>query len=202
MRAVIRARRSLFQPQRFLTRLIAIFGLAAGALLPRLAFAQDPYVGVSLVGNSVRTSSMTEGFGDGTSAGVSARVGTTIGAEWGLDAEVVYPGAITFEYQNPFVAFGETTSPLPSDLSFVPPTYTQSIRHGTFSTMVWVRLSAGESGDDLLLCRSSAGHRRTDPNHVACRGVAGDATDALQGSPDRTPVRRAALDLLTALRRA
>lgn len=108
------------------------------------ALAQEPYVGVALVGNIVRSS----GFGDadGETLGWSLRAGTPIGERWGVDTEFVYPGAVDSTTSiEPFLTGARFVSPSPGLLSL--PTLFQesrSSRHSTLSATGWVRQRAGD----------------------------------------------------------
>lgn len=109
------------------------------------ALAQEPYVGIALVGNVVRSS----GFGDadGETLGWSLRAGTPIGERWGVDAEFVYPGAVdSTTALDPILTGIGFSSPPPGSLSLLPYPYEQSrsSRHSTFSASGWVRQRAGD----------------------------------------------------------
>lgn len=134
-------------------RLALAFVLVVVGLSP--AFAQAPYVGVSLAGNIVRTSNPgpllgSDSFGDGESLGVGVRAGTAIGERWGLDAEVVYPGEIEWAIDPPrFDLSG--LSPTSPALSIIAPRQQYRTRYSTFSTTVWVKQSPADRLDLVYL---------------------------------------------------
>lgn len=123
--------------------LVVSLALGVAGALP--AQAQSSYVGTTFSGNVVRTP-LTIGLlgtsGSGESPAIGVRAGTSIGERWGLDAEVTYPGRITNEHT---LSLGSSLIGLEpvfgSTGLWVPPsqTTTHSVRHSTFTTMLWVR---------------------------------------------------------------
>lgn len=124
---------------RILTSLFVVAPFLAGT-----AIAQEPYVGVALVGNIVRTSGLVET--DGETLGWSLRAGTPLGERWGVDAEFVYPAAIESTSSiEPFLTGSGFTTSSPVFLS-LPTLYqeSRSSRHSTLSASGWVRQRAGD----------------------------------------------------------
>ncbi len=122
--------------------LFTVLTLAFCLLLPLAAAAQRPYVGASLTGNTVRWSGLlSDTLGNGTSLGAGLRAGTAIGERWGLDAEVVHPGWIEWDYGYQ-ATIGSFASPLigssPTMLT-VPAGYVQKSRQSTLAATLWVR---------------------------------------------------------------
>lgn len=115
------------------------------------AQAQSAYIGTTFFGNVVRTSEprgLVEPTGNGESPAIGVRAGTTIGQRWGLDAEAVYTGRITNEHTlNTRVSGVIGFDPVFGNVSLWAPgvqTTTRSVRHSTFTTMVWVRQQPAE----------------------------------------------------------
>ncbi len=125
-----------------------MLALVFGAVAALPADAQSSYVGTTVFGNVVRTSGprgLIEPTGSGESPAIGVRTGTSIGERWGLDAEAVYSGRITTQQTlntrliglDPVLGSTSLWVPLPQ-------TTTHSVRHSTFSTMVWVRQQPAE----------------------------------------------------------
>ena len=76
----------------FFLSICALFGV-------RTASAQSPYVGISLIGDIVRTSHAEGSFdggpqGSGESIGFGVKIGAPVAANWGVELEFVRPSEI------------------------------------------------------------------------------------------------------------
>ena len=142
----------------------------------RPASAQAPYVGVSLIGDIVRTSHAEGAFesdsGSGESIGFAIKVGAPVGANWGVELEFVRPSEIesTGGLAYPLYQLASAGN-LPSVLQFVDPSIPTAIfpipsqierrdRYTTLSPVLWA--SQTLSDKVMLVYLGGAAFNRTE----------------------------------------